>query len=208
MTLSTSARRSGLIAALLAIGGCVAPAADRATAEAGGAAAPTAPVVAAGNPSVGGVAMPPERSVADNLRAVPDLSMLVSALDAAGLTASLAGAAPLTLFAPTNAAWGRLAPGTLDTLLKPENRATLTRMLRLHLVAGRVTATELIARVAAGGGRATLATLAGESLTVTMTGNIVTLTDAGGNRSYLEVADVREANGVVHVVNGVLVPRL
>lgn len=160
------------------------------------------------NPLVGGVVLPVDRTLATDIAAVPTLSMLNRAVVAAGLAATLGGPGPVTLFAPTDEAFGRLAPGTVDALLKPENRASLAKLLNLHTVPGRLTSAELIRRVTAGGGRATLTSTAGETLTVTMTGNIVTLTDAGGNRSYLETADVRGSNGIMHVVNGVLVPRL
>lgn len=166
------------------------------------------PAAPAGNPLVGGVTMPADRTIAANVATAPTLSTLVRAAQTAGLIDTLSGPGPLTLFAPTDEAFGRLAPGTVDALLKPENRASLTRLLQLHLVAGRLTSAELVRRVTAGGGGATLTTLAGDPLTVGLTGSVVTLTDSGGNRSYVETADVRQANGVVHVVNGVLVPRL
>ncbi len=152
--------------------------------------------------------MPTDKLVADTLAAAPNLGAFVRALDATGLTATLKAAGPFTVFAPTDAAFGRLQPGTVEALMKLENRAALTRLLGLHIVAERLGGVELMRRIAAGGGRATLTSVAGEPLTVTMTGGIVTLTDAGGNRSYVETADVRGANGIVHVVNGVLVPRL
>lgn len=166
------------------------------------------PIPPAANPLVGGVVVPVDRTLAADIAAVPTLSVLNRAAAAAELSATLAGPGPVTLFAPTDEAFGRLAPGTVDALLKPENRAALGKLINLHIVPGRLTSTELIRRVTAGGGRATLTSAAGEMLTVTMTGAIVTLTDAGGNRSYLETADVRGTNGVMHVVNGVLVPRL
>ena len=109
---------------------------------------------------------------------------------------------------PTDEAFGRLAPGTVDALLKPENRATLTRLIGLHVVATRLSTAELVRRIAGGGGRATLTSVTDEPLTLSLTGSVVTLTDGGGNRSYVEVADVRQRDGVIQVVNGVLVPRL
>lgn len=166
------------------------------------------PAIPVGNPAVGGVNMPPARTIADNAAAAPNLSTLVGAVAAAGLTATLKGPGPLTVFAPTNEAFGRLAPGTVDALLKPENKASLTKVLTYHIVPGTLSGAELIRRIAAGGGRATLTSVEGEALTLSMTGAIVTLTDSGGNKSYIETADVRQSNGVVHVVNGVLIPRL
>lgn len=190
------------------IAGC-APAIVEAPPPAAPAAASSGTVVApAGNPAIGGVVLPADRPIADTLAAAPALSILVRALAAGGMTENLRAAGPFTLFAPSDAAWGRMQPGTVEALLKPDNRAALARLLALHLVAERLTGLELMSRVTAGGGGARLATVGGEALTVTMTGGILTLTDAGGNRSYVEVADVRQVNGVVHVVNGVLVPRL
>lgn len=193
----------GALLALTLLAGCVRPAEEAARpTTVGDVAAP------AGNPAIDGVTMPPDRPIADNLAAAPNLGILRRAIDAAALTATLGAGGPFTVFAPTNAAFGRLQPGTVDALMKPENRTALTRLLGLHIVAERLDMVGLMRRVAAGGGRTRLTSIAGEPVTVTMTGGIVTLTDAGGNRSYVEIADVRAANGVVHVVNGVLVPRL
>lgn len=166
------------------------------------------PAPTAANPAVGGADIPLGGTIAADVKIPPNLATLVRAVGASGQEAALAGTGPLTVFAPTDEAFGRLAPGTVDALLKPENRAALTRLVTLHVVAERLTSVELVRRVRAGGGRATLTSVAGEPLTVTLTGNVVTLTDGGGNKSYVEVADVRAANGVMHVVNGVLVPRL
>jgi uncharacterized surface protein with fasciclin (FAS1) repeats len=152
--------------------------------------------------------MPAERTIGANLALAPTLATLTRAVGAAGLTETLAGAGPFTVFAPADQAFGRLAPGVTETLMKSENRSSLAKLLRLHVVTGQLSSAELIQRVAAGGGRATLSSLAGEPLVVTVTGTVVTLTDAGGNKSYVEIADVRQANGVIHVVNGVLVPRI
>lgn len=193
-------------AALLLLAGCTHAAPDgRAPADI---AVPVPAVAPANNPAVGGVVLPTDRPIVDDLGALPGLSGFVRALAAAGLADTLRAAGPFTVFAPTDAAFGRLQPGTVEALMKPENRAALTRLVGLHIVAERLSGVELMRRIAGGGGRTTLTTVAGELLTVTMTGGIVTLTDAGGNRSYVETADVRAANGVIHVVNGLLVPRL
>lgn len=193
----------GALLALTLLAGCVRPAEEAARpATVGDVAAP------AGNPAIGGVTMPTDRPVADTLAAAPNLGILRRAVDVAALAATLGAGGPFTVFAPTDAAFGRLQPGTVEALMKPENQAALTRLLGLHIVAERLDMVELMRRIATGSGRAMLTSVAGEPLTVTMTGGIVTLTDAGGNRSYVETADVRAANGVVHVVNGVLVPRL
>jgi len=170
-------------------------------------ATPNGPIAVA-NPTVGGVPMIATRTIVDNASAAPNLSTLVTALKAADLTATLSGTGPFTVFAPTDAAFGRLAPGMVDTLLKPENKASLAKVLTYHVVPGDITAADLKARVASGGGTATLSTVEGDPITVTLVGDIIALTDVNGNKSYVETADVRQSNGIVHVVNGVIVPRL
>jgi uncharacterized surface protein with fasciclin (FAS1) repeats len=160
------------------------------------------------NPSVGGAPMVASRTIVQNASAAPNLSTLVAAVKAAGLVETLSGPGPFTVFAPTNEAFSRLAPGTVDTLLKPENKASLTKVLTYHVVSGNVSAAQLQQQIAAGGGTATLNTVAGGTLTARVENGAVTLTDQGGNKSYVETADVRQSNGVVHVVNGVLVPTL
>ena len=171
-------------------------------------AATTNTASASGNPTVGGAAMLSTKTIVENASAAPNLTTLVAAVKAAGLVETLSGPGPFTVFAPTNDAFSRLAPGTVESLLKPENKASLTKVLTYHVVAGNVSAAQLIEQIKAGNGTATLTTVAGQPLTATMTGNVVTLTSATGNKSYVEVADVRQSNGVVHVVNGVLVPTL
>jgi uncharacterized surface protein with fasciclin (FAS1) repeats len=151
---------------------------------------------------------PAAATIAVNVARAPNLTTFVSTMRAAGLDRTLAGAGPYTLFAPTNAAFGRLAPGTVDALLKPENKASLARLLDYLVVAGRVTTADLRDRIQAGGGSATLATIKGDPLTVTLTGAVLTLTDVHGNKSYIEAGDVPQANGLIQVVNGVLIPDL
>lgn len=160
------------------------------------------------NPKVGGATMDPAKPIPVNAAAAPNLSSLTAAVRAAGLEAQLSGPGPFTVFAPTDAAFGRLAPGTMDTLLKPENKAALTKVLTYHVVAGTITLADLKARLASGGGTATLTTLAGDPLTVSAEGNAMSLADTSGNKAYVEIADVRQSNGVVHVINGVVVPKL
>ena len=167
-----------------------------------------APTGATANPSVGGAPMAADRTIVENASAAPNLSTLVSAVKAAGLVETLSGPGPFTVFAPTNEAFTRLAPGTVDTLLKPENKASLTKVLTYHVVPGNVSAAQLQQQITAGGGTATLTTVAGGTLSARVENGAVTLTDQGGNKSYVETADVRQSNGVVHVVNGVLVPTL
>lgn len=159
-------------------------------------------------PTIGGAVLDPADTIAANAAKAPNLTTFVKAMRAAGLDATLAGAGPFTLFAPTNDAFGRLAPGTVDTLLKPENKPSLVRLLDYVLVEGRVTTADLRARIAAGGGTATLATIEGDPLTVTLTGEVLTLTDVNGNKSYIQTGDVPQANGLIQVVNGVLIPNL
>ena len=174
-------------------------------------AAPAAPATAATTAApvtVGGAPMLPTKTIVENASAASNLTTLVSAVKAAGLVQTLSGPGPFTVFAPSNEAFGRLAPGTLDTLMKPANKATLVKLLTYHVVPGRVTLADLQAKVQAGGGTATLTTVEGQPLTVTNANNALTLTDVGGNKSYVETPDVLQSNGVVHVVNGVLVPKL
>lgn len=163
---------------------------------------------AVANPTVGGVPMMATRTIVDNASAAPNLSTLVAAVKAADLVGTLSGPGPFTVFAPTNDAFGRLAPGMVDTLLKPENKASLAKVLTYHVVPGAITADDLRQRIAAGGGTATLTTVEGDPITATLVGAVITLTDVNGNKSYVETADVRQSNGVVHVVNGVIVPKL
>lgn len=160
------------------------------------------------NPKVGGVAMDAAQPIVVNASAAPNLSILVSAVKAAGLVDTLSGPGPFTVFAPTNDAFGRLAPGTVDTLMKPENKPSLVKVLTYHMVPGVITAEELSERAKAGGGKTTLTTVAGQPLTVEVNGNAIKLTDVSGNSSYVETGNVRQSNGIVHVVNGVLVPKL
>ncbi|WP_174285852.1 fasciclin domain-containing protein [Sphingomonas bacterium] len=171
---------------------------------------PVSPAVpsAGANPTVGGAQMLPSLTIVQNAANAPNLSTLVAAVKAADLATTLSGPGPFTVFAPTNEAFGRLAPGTVDTLLKPENKPSLVKVLTYHVVAGNISGAQLMQRIAAGGGSATLTTVDGEPLTATMANGVIALTDVNGNKSYVETADVRQSNGVVHVVNGVLIPKL
>jgi len=155
---------------------------------------------------VGGAAMYPSRNIIQNAVNSRDHTTLVAAVQAAGLVDTLSGPGPFTVFAPTNAAFNKLPPGTVETLLQPANRPTLTRILTYHVVAGRLTAADLAARVRAGNGRATLTTVAGAPLTVTQSGGAIILTDAAGGASTVTTADVLQSNGVIHVVDSVLMP--
>jgi uncharacterized surface protein with fasciclin (FAS1) repeats len=130
----------------------------------------------------------------------------VAAVKAAGLVETLQGKGPFTVFAPTNAAFTKLPSGTVDTLLKPENKSQLTGVLTYHVVAGKMTAQDLAAKVKAGGGKTTLTTVQGATLTVTPSGNSLTITDQKGGKSTVTIADVMQSNGVIHVVDSVLIP--
>ncbi len=182
----------------------MAPAAPATTTQA----APAVPAPAAPNPAVGGAAMDANKTIVENASLAPNLTTLVAAVKAAGLVPTLSGPGPFTVFAPVNDAFARLAPGTVDTLLKPENKATLVKVLTYHVVAGKISGADLLAKIDVGGGKVVLTTVEGEPLTVAKEGPAVSLTDVNGNKSYILVPDVRQSNGVVHVVNGVVLPKL
>ena len=165
-----------------------------------------AATVSARTVMVGGAAMYPTKNIIQNASQSADHTTLVAAVKAAGLVDTLSGPGPFTVFAPTNAAFAKLPDGTVATLLKPENKATLTKILTYHVVSGRVTATKLAAMIKAGGGKATLTTVEGEPLTASLSGGSVMLTDAKGGMSTVTQADVMQSNGVIHVVDTVLMP--
>ncbi len=157
-------------------------------------------------PMVGGAAMYPSKNIIENAVNSTDHTTLVAAVKAAGLVETLSGPGPFTVFAPTNEAFAKLPAGTVDTLLKPENKATLVKVLTYHVVAGRLTAADIVASIKAGGGKATLTTVEGEPLTAAIVGGKVVLTDAKGGASTVTIADVYQSNGVIHVVDAVLLP--
>ena len=158
------------------------------------------------DPEVGGAAMYPTKTIVQNASTSPDLTTLVAAVKAAGLVDTLSSAGPFTVFAPTNEAFAKLPAGTVDTLVKPENKGTLTKILTYHVVAGNVSAGELVKMIKAGGGKATLKTVNGENLTASLKGKSVVLTDEKGGTSTVTIADVYQSNGVVHVIDTVLMP--
>lgn len=162
---------------------------------------PTEPTV-----MVGGAAMYPSRNIIENAVNSRDHTTLVAAVRAAGLVETLSGPGPFTVFAPTNAAFNKLPAGTVDTLVMPANRPTLTRILTYHVVPGRLTAADLTQRIRAGNGRAVLTTVQGATLTVTQSDGHVIITDAAGGTSTVTTADVIQSNGVIHVVDTVLMP--
>lgn len=155
---------------------------------------------------VGGAAMYPSKTIVDNAVNSKDHTTLVAAVQAAGLVDTLKSPGPFTVFAPTNAAFNKLPAGTVDTLVKPENKDTLTKILTYHVVPGRMTASNLMAAIKAGHGKATLTTVQGEPLTASMMGGTLTLTDAKGGMSHVTIKDVLQSNGVIHVVDTVLMP--
>ncbi|QQL50066.1 fasciclin domain-containing protein [Mucilaginibacter ginkgonis] len=155
---------------------------------------------------VGGAAMYPTKNIVENAVNSKDHTTLVAAVKAAGLVETLEGTGPFTVFAPTNAAFDKLPAGTVSTLVKPENKATLTKILTYHVVAGRLSAADLMAKVKAGMGKAELTTVQGENLTVMQEGKKLYLVDAKGGKSWITIADVFQSNGVIHVINTVLMP--
>ena len=158
------------------------------------------------NPMVGGAAMYPTKNIVQNAVNSKDHTTLVAAVKAAGLVETLSGPGPFTVFAPTNAAFDKLPPGTVGELVKPENKATLTSILTYHVVAGRMTAADIAAKIKAGGGKATLTTVNGGTLTASMMGKTLMLTDAKGGMSHVTIGNVMQSNGVIHVVDTVLMP--
>ncbi|MFC5497058.1 fasciclin domain-containing protein [Caenimonas terrae] len=159
-----------------------------------------------GAPMVGGAAMYPSKDIVDNAVNSKDHTTLVAAVKAAGLVDTLKSPGPFTVFAPTNAAFAQLPAGTVDTLLKPENKKMLTHVLTDHVVAGRVDSAALAQMIRAGNGRALLKTVGGDTLVATMSGNKVLITDAKGGSATVTIADVYQSNGVIHVVDKVLLP--
>jgi uncharacterized surface protein with fasciclin (FAS1) repeats len=167
-----------------------------------------APVAfAAGDPMVGGAAMSPTKDIIDNAVNSKDHTTLVAAVKAAGLVETLKGKGPFTVFAPTNEAFDALPAGTVDTLLKPENKAKLTGILTYHVVAGKDDSKTLAKLIKAGNGKAELKTVAGGTLVVTMEGKDVIVTDEMGGKAKVTIADVYQSNGVIHVVDKVLLPK-
>ncbi|WP_295638383.1 fasciclin domain-containing protein [Novosphingobium sp.] len=162
--------------------------------------------MAIANPRVGGAAMFSTRTIVANAVNSKDHTTLVAAVKAAGLVETLSSPGPFTVFAPTNAAFAKLPAGTVETLIKPENKGTLTTVLTYHVVAGRVTSADLLKKIKAGKGKAVLTTVQGEPLTASLMRGHVMLTDAKGGKSMVTIADVLQSNGVIHVVDTVLMP--
>lgn len=165
-----------------------------------------APVAAAAPTQVAGQPMYPSWTIVQNASKSPIHKQLVAAVAAAGLVDTLNGEGPFTVFAPTDEAFNRIDPAQRANLLLPEQKEALATLLTYHVVAGRVTAKDLEAQIAAGGGTATLTTVQGSPITVTKVNGAIELTGVNGGKSYVTQADVQQSNGVIHVVNGILVP--
>ena len=158
------------------------------------------------NPMVGGAMMSKNKDIIDNAVNSKDHTTLVAAVQAAGLVDTLKGKGPFTVFAPTNAAFDALPAGTVDTLLKPENKAMLTKILTYHVVAGNMDSKAIAKAIKKGKGTATFTTVAGGKLMAKMDGSTLVLTDEKGGMSRVTIADVKQSNGVIHVVDTVLMP--
>lgn len=159
-----------------------------------------------GNPMVGGAAMYKDKDIVDNAVNSKDHTTLVAAVKAAGLVDTLKSKGPFTVFAPTNAAFDALPAGTVNTLLKPENKPMLTKVLTYHVVAGKMDSKAIMKAIKKGKGKAMFKTVAGGMLTAMMDGSNLVLTDEKGGKSMVTIADVRQSNGVIHVVDTVLMP--
>jgi uncharacterized surface protein with fasciclin (FAS1) repeats len=163
-------------------------------------------LIAAENPMVGGAEMYANKNIVQNASQSKDHTTLVAAVKAGGLVTTLEGKGPFTVFAPTNEAFEKLPAGTVETLLKPENKKQLDSILTYHVVPGKVTAEKLVEKIKAEGGEAKLKTVDGETLTAKLNGESVVLTDAKGGTAKVTIADVMQSNGVIHVIDSVLMP--
>ncbi|MDQ0780664.1 fasciclin domain-containing protein [Chryseobacterium sp. W4I1] len=155
---------------------------------------------------VGGAPMYPSKNIIENAVNSKDHKTLVAAVKAAGLVETLQGAGPFTVLAPTDAAFAKLPKGTVETLVKPENKATLTKILTYHVLAGKYSAKEIWATVKAGNGKSMMKTVEGEELTFWTKGKNLYVRDSKGNDAKITIADVNQSNGVIHVIDTVLMP--
>lgn len=168
----------------------------------------TASIAQAADPvMVGGAAMYPTKTIVENAMNSKDHTTLVAAVKAAGLVDTLNGKGPFTVFAPTNDAFNKLPAGTVDTLVKPENKAQLTKILTYHVVPGTYTSSQLLADAKKHGGKATLKTVQGEPLTIALHQGTLWVVDAKGGKAAISIADVSQSNGVIHVIDTVLMPK-
>ncbi|WP_419716129.1 fasciclin domain-containing protein [Aureimonas altamirensis] len=161
-----------------------------------------------GSVTVGGAPMYANKTIAENAVNASNLTTLVAAVKAAGLVETLGGPGPFTVFAPDNAAFEKLPAGTVEELVKPENKAQLTKILTYHVVPARATAEAAMGMIRDDGGAHKVKTVEGEELTLGMAGNAITVTDANGNVATVTQADVLQSNGVVHVIDTVLMPAM
>jgi uncharacterized surface protein with fasciclin (FAS1) repeats len=168
--------------------------------------AATSALAGSKNPMVGGRQMYPTKNIIDNAVNSADHTTLVAAVKAAGLVETLKGPGPFTVFAPTNEAFAKLPAGTVENLLKPENKDALTKVLTYHVVAGRLSASDLKRAIQAGHGQASLKTVSGGSLTAMMQGKNIVLKDEKGDTSTVTIPNVFQSNGVIHVVDTVVLP--
>ncbi len=162
----------------------------------------------ADNPMVGGAAMYPEKNIVENAVNSADHTTLVAAVTAAGLVETLQGSGPFTVFAPTNEAFAALPAGTVDTLLLPENLATLQKILTCHVVAANAMSADVMGMIEAEGGSHVVETVGGCKLTLAMNGDMLTVTDEQGGVATVTIADVVQSNGVIHVIDKVLLPAM
>lgn len=158
------------------------------------------------NPMVGGQEMFPQKNIVENAVNSADHTTLVAAVKAAGLVDTLQGTGPFTVFAPVNAAFAKLPSGTVDTLLKPENKETLVKILTYHVVAGRMSDSDIRKQIKAGHGKAMLKTVSGGTLWAMMDGKMIVLKDEKGGMSKITQTNVFQSNGVIHVVDTVVLP--
>lgn len=167
---------------------------------------PTAKIHAQKDPDVGGAAMYPTKNIVENAVNSPDHTTLVAAVKAAGLVETLESPVPFTVFAPTNEAFAKLPAGTVDTLLKSENKNQLVKVLTYHVVAGKVSSHDLVKLIKKGHGKSALKTMEGGTITATLQDGKVVLTDEKGGAVTVTIADVYQSNGVIHVIDSVLLP--
>jgi uncharacterized surface protein with fasciclin (FAS1) repeats len=158
------------------------------------------------DPMVGGAAMYPTKNIVENALNSQDHTTLVAAVKAAGLVNTLEGPGPFTVFAPTNEAFAKLPAGTVDNLVKPENKDALTKILTYHVVSGRLSTADIRKMIKAGNGSAHLSTVSGGTLTATMQGGKIVLTDEKGGTAMITIPNVYQSNGVIQVINSVLLP--
>jgi len=166
-----------------------------------------APMAAGDNPMVGGAAMFADKNIVENAVNSKDHTTLVAAVKAAGLVEALSGPGPFTVFAPVNAGFDALPAGTVEQLLKPEMKGDLTKVLTSHVVAGKLSGAELMKKAKANGGRYNMNALSGDALTAQVKGGNIYIIDESGNASKVTIADVNQSNGVIHVIDKVLLPR-